>query len=106
MRKAWSSGFSLAFVWIVMPRLKPELHSFTDHVFPHHESGFHASFRLASQLLPANAIIPSAGLNAADTRIEMTNSSDMISSYLQSEIARGSFPGAQYVIGENRRIVA
>jgi serine-type D-Ala-D-Ala carboxypeptidase len=38
--------------------------------------------------------------------MEMANSSEIISGYLQSEVARGSFPGAQYVIGEDRRIVA
>lgn len=36
----------------------------------------------------------------------MADSSEIISSYLQSEIAHGSFPGAQYVIGEGRQIVA
>lgn len=36
----------------------------------------------------------------------MANSAEIISSYLQSEIARGSFPGAQYVIGEDGQIVA
>ena len=36
----------------------------------------------------------------------MASSSKRISEYLQSQIARGSFPGAQYVIGEDRKIVA
>src|ERR1700704_6488411 len=36
----------------------------------------------------------------------MANPSQIISTYLQSEIERGSFPGAQYVIGEDQRIVA
>jgi CubicO group peptidase (beta-lactamase class C family) len=36
----------------------------------------------------------------------MANSSEIISGYLQSEIALGSFPGAQYVIGENQETVA
>jgi len=36
----------------------------------------------------------------------MSNSSEIISSYLKSEIANGSIPGAQYVIGENQRIIA
>jgi CubicO group peptidase (beta-lactamase class C family) len=36
----------------------------------------------------------------------MANSSKNISSYLQSEIARGSFPGAQYVVGEGKQVVA
>ena len=36
----------------------------------------------------------------------MSKTSEIISSYLQSEIANGSIPGAQYVIGENQRIVA
>lgn len=36
----------------------------------------------------------------------MPKSSHIISSYLQSEIARGSLPSAQYVIGENSRIIA
>src|SRR6185503_11517651 len=31
---------------------------------------------------------------------------EIISSYLQSEITRGSFPGAQYVIGEDQEIIA
>ena len=38
--------------------------------------------------------------------MEMGKSAEIISSYLRSEIARGSFPGAQYVIGEDRQIVA
>lgn len=38
--------------------------------------------------------------------MEMANSSEIISSYLQSEIARGSFPGAQYIIGEDQQILA
>gem|GEM_PF-99018 len=36
----------------------------------------------------------------------MALSSEIISGYLRSEIARDSFPGAQYVIGENGQIVA
>ena len=36
----------------------------------------------------------------------MANSSKIISSYLQSEIARGSFPGAQYIIGEDQQVIA
>jgi CubicO group peptidase (beta-lactamase class C family) len=36
----------------------------------------------------------------------MSNNSEIISSYLDGEIASGSIPGAQYVIGENQRIVA
>ena len=36
----------------------------------------------------------------------MPKASDIISSFLQSEIARGSLPGAQYVIGEDLRIIA
>ncbi|PYT03356.1 MAG: hypothetical protein DMF60_18650, partial [Acidobacteria bacterium] len=32
--------------------------------------------------------------------------SKIISSYLQSEIARGSFPGAQYIIGEDQQVIA
>lgn len=35
----------------------------------------------------------------------MTNASQIISRYLQSEIARGSFPGAQYAIGEDQTII-
>ena len=36
----------------------------------------------------------------------MPNVSDIISSFLQSEIARGSLPGAQYLVGEDLRIIA
>ncbi len=36
----------------------------------------------------------------------MPNVSDIISSSLQSEIARGSLPGAQYLVGEDLRIIA
>src|SRR5258705_1445549 len=36
----------------------------------------------------------------------MPNVSDIISGSLQSEIARGSIPGAQYLVGEDLRIVA
>ena len=36
----------------------------------------------------------------------MTNVSDIISGYLESEIARGSLPGAQYLVGEDLRIIA
>lgn len=36
----------------------------------------------------------------------MPNISDIISSYLQSEIERGSLPGAQYVVGEDLNIIA
>jgi CubicO group peptidase (beta-lactamase class C family) len=35
----------------------------------------------------------------------MASSSKRVSEYLQSQIAHGSFPGAQYVIGEDRKIV-
>ncbi len=38
--------------------------------------------------------------------MEMRNISQIISSYLEGEIARGSIPGAQYVVGEDLRIVA
>lgn len=36
----------------------------------------------------------------------MANSSEIISGYLRSEITRGSFPGAQYLIGEHGRVLA
>jgi CubicO group peptidase (beta-lactamase class C family) len=36
----------------------------------------------------------------------MARPSELISRYLQSEIAGGSFPSAQYVVGENHEIVA
>jgi CubicO group peptidase (beta-lactamase class C family) len=36
----------------------------------------------------------------------MPKISDIISNFLESEIAHGSIPGAQYLVGENRRIVA
>lgn len=36
----------------------------------------------------------------------MANPSQIISTYLQSEIERGSFPGAQYAVGEDQLIVA
>jgi CubicO group peptidase (beta-lactamase class C family) len=36
----------------------------------------------------------------------MSNPSDIISRYLEAEIANGSIPGAQYVVGENQQIVA
>lgn len=36
----------------------------------------------------------------------MPNISDIISNFLESEIAHGSIPGGQYLVGENRRIVA
>jgi len=36
----------------------------------------------------------------------MANPSNRVSSYLTSQIAEGSFPGAQYVIGEDRVIIA
>lgn len=36
----------------------------------------------------------------------MATFSEIVSDYLKSEIARGSFPSAQYVIGENLKIVA
>lgn len=36
----------------------------------------------------------------------MAYNSERVSSFLQSEIERGTFPGAQYVIGESGRIVA
>lgn len=35
----------------------------------------------------------------------MTSASHIISKYLQSEIERGSFPGAQYAIGEDQNII-
>jgi CubicO group peptidase (beta-lactamase class C family) len=35
----------------------------------------------------------------------MGSSSNTVAGYLQSQIARGAFPGAQYVIGEDRKIV-
>ena len=36
----------------------------------------------------------------------MPKKSEIISSYLQSEIARGSFPGSQYIIGEDQEVIA
>ncbi len=36
----------------------------------------------------------------------MANPSQIISTYLQSEIERGSFPGAQYVIGQDQLLIA
>ena len=36
----------------------------------------------------------------------MSKKSEIISTYLQSEIARGSFPGAQYLVGEDQQIIA
>jgi serine-type D-Ala-D-Ala carboxypeptidase len=36
----------------------------------------------------------------------MSKKSEIISSYLQSEIARGSFPGAQYTVGEDQQVIA
>lgn len=36
----------------------------------------------------------------------MAKVSEIVSSYLQSEILRGSFPGAQYLIGERRQVIA
>ena len=36
----------------------------------------------------------------------MTDSSDIISSFLRSEIARGSLPGGQYLVGEEQQIIA
>ncbi|MFY9570166.1 MAG: serine hydrolase domain-containing protein, partial [Blastocatellia bacterium] len=36
----------------------------------------------------------------------MADRSEIISNYLQSEIARGSFPSAQYLVGENQRPIA
>ena len=36
----------------------------------------------------------------------MLNTSDIISSFLQSEIARGSIPGGQYLVAEELRIIA
>ena len=36
----------------------------------------------------------------------MAHNSKRVSSFLQSEIKRGTFPGAQYVIGEAGQIVA
>ena len=36
----------------------------------------------------------------------MSRRSEIISSYLQSEIAQGSLPGAQYLVGQNLKVVA
>ena len=36
----------------------------------------------------------------------MQKASDIITSYLESEIERGSFPGAQYLVGEDLKIIA
>jgi CubicO group peptidase (beta-lactamase class C family) len=36
----------------------------------------------------------------------MTRSSKKLSDCLQAQIARGSFPGAQYVVGQDRRIIS
>lgn len=36
----------------------------------------------------------------------MAKASEIVSSYLQSEIFRGSFPGAQYLIGERQQVIA
>ncbi|HSB10657.1 MAG TPA: serine hydrolase domain-containing protein [Blastocatellia bacterium] len=36
----------------------------------------------------------------------MPKASEIVSSYLQSEIVRGSFPGAQYLIGERQQVIA
>ena len=36
----------------------------------------------------------------------MPKNSEIISGYLQSEIMRGSFPGAQYIIGEDQQVIA
>ena len=36
----------------------------------------------------------------------MPSSSEITSGYLRSEIARGSFPGAQYAVGEDGHIIA
>src|SRR4029434_9867277 len=36
----------------------------------------------------------------------MSKHSDIISDYLQSEIARGSFPGARYIIGQEHQVLA
>ncbi|HVG18521.1 MAG TPA: serine hydrolase domain-containing protein, partial [Blastocatellia bacterium] len=35
----------------------------------------------------------------------MASSSKRVARYLQSQIARGAFPGAQYVIGEGRKVI-
>jgi serine-type D-Ala-D-Ala carboxypeptidase len=37
---------------------------------------------------------------------KLASSSKIVSGYLQSQIARGAFPGAQYVIGEDHRVIA
>src|SRR5262249_51476338 len=62
-------------------------------------------FILASQPRVPDAIISQAKANAV-CQLLMLKTSEIISSYLKSEIANGSIPGAQYVIGENQRIVA
>jgi serine-type D-Ala-D-Ala carboxypeptidase len=49
----------------------------------------------------ALTIILSARLSAE----QMTSSSKTVSEYLESQIARGAFPGAQYAIGEGRSII-
>ena len=36
----------------------------------------------------------------------MAKNSEIISNYLQSEITRGSFPGARYIIGEEHQVIA
>ena len=36
----------------------------------------------------------------------MPNRSDIISGFLESEIERGSIPGAQYLIGEELQVIA
>ena len=35
----------------------------------------------------------------------MTNSSKRLSEYLETQVARGAFPGAQYVVGQDQRII-
>lgn len=35
----------------------------------------------------------------------MANSSKRLSEYLETQIARGAFPGAQYVVGENQQVI-
>src|SRR5262244_800943 len=62
-------------------------------------------FILASQPRVPDAIISQAKANAV-CQLLMLKTSEIISSYLKSEIANGSIPGAQYAIGENQQIVA
>src|SRR5215831_13176035 len=60
---------------------------------------------LASQPRVPDAIISQARpLRLAN--LLMSKTSEIISGYLAGEIANGSIPGAQYVIGENQQIIA